>query len=86
MVRMFDITPKVSIIGPTEDLLIVLRDLHKTFSVAEEYYEEYQFWEACYQARKMKDMIYNKITAIEAGEIIKQPGRDPEKEGTNEHS
>ena len=85
MVRMFDITPKVSIIGPTEDLLIVLKDLHKAFSFAEEYHEEYQQWEAAYQARKMKDLIYKKITAIEAGEIINSRER-PGERGTHEHS
>lgn len=69
MSRRFDIMPKVAIIGPSEDLLIVLRDLHKAFSFAAEYHEEYQQWESAYSARKMRDVIYEEITAIESGEL-----------------
>lgn len=81
MVNRFDITPSVSIIGPTEDLLMVLQDLYETFSFAEEYHEEYSQWECAYLLRRMKDKINEKITAIQACEIIKQPGKDREKEG-----
>lgn len=63
-VQPFDITPTVSIIGPAADLLIVLQDLHDAFFIAEEYHEEYGQWEHAYKMRRMKDMIYAKITAI----------------------
>ena len=83
MYNRFNITPTVSIIGPADDLLMVLNDLYETFSIAEEYHEEYSQWEQAYIMRRMKDLIYAKITAIEACEIIKSP-EDREKEGTHE--
>lgn len=78
MLHRFDFMPTVSIIGPADDLLIVLQDLYEAFSFSEEYHEEYmQFMEA-YLARICKERIYEKITAIKACEII-QPGKDREK-------
>lgn len=79
MYNRFDITPTVSIIGPAADLLIVLQDLHEAFSIAEEYHEEYGQWENAYMMRRMRDMIYAKITAIEACEIIHSPERPGER-------
>lgn len=75
----FDITPKVSIIGPAADLLIVLQDLYEAFSIAEEYHEEYGQWENAHMMRRIKDMIDAKITAIEACEIIHSPERPGER-------
>lgn len=85
MFRRFDIMPQVSIIGPSEDLLLVLRDLHEAFTFAEEYHEEYQQWESAYQARIMRDALYKEIAAIEAGEIINSRER-PGERGNHEHS